>query len=423
MDWAHLLSSARLGGGSNVAQEEGGRSPFNRDYGRVLYSSAFRRLQDKTQVFPLGRNDYVRTRLTHSLEVSNVGRTLAQNLVRFIRTQKKADGETPIEAIEDIVATVCLAHDIGNPPFGHSGEKAIESALRNTSYENYSFEGNAQGFRLLSRICDPIRNRGLNLTSATLASFVKYPQTKAGEKADAAPSFKKFGLNDSELDLFRQAANNCHLPPTSNESWRRHPLAFLMEAADDISYLIADLEDAYISNIITFPQAVEQLNSLIGSPLSTEKLKQNADKQGKTGTIRLLRATAIGSCIRCISDVIQERYSDLMNGSLTQSLFELSIFAKAYQSVRDFSAENIYNSEQVVRVEITGYNVISQLIRLYMEWVRNPNTPLGRKIASTLHVEQESQETEEERFQLMIDHVSGMTDSCASQTYRALFGF
>lgn len=418
MEWENLLSNQRL---SHSHQRQPGRSPFNQDYGRVLYSSAFRCLQDKTQVFPLGRNDYVRTRLTHSLEVANVGRTLAQHLVTQIREYHHTSPSLPLEAIEDIVATACLAHDIGNPPFGHSGEKAIEIALAETSFSDFCFEGNAQGFHLLTRTCDPIRSKGLDLTAATLGSFTKYPCIPDGVQKEGPISCKKFGLNRDSLDDFRMVATICGLPEQGKNIWTRHPLAFLMEAADDISYLIADLEDAYISGIISYTQARDQLCSL--ASLDPARLEDERSRHGEASAIRLARAVAVGYCIQCIANTIQNQYQSMMQGNLDKSLLQVSEIAEAYKAVQEFSTVHIYNHEMVVKVEITGFNVIRGLMELMLQWVNQPDSALGRKLGAILHATPEKTDSKEQRFQHIIDYISGMTDSFALQTYRSLYGY
>lgn len=417
MDWESLLSSERLSGAGQRAE---GRSPFNQDYGRVLYSSAFRRLQDKTQVFPLGRNDYVRTRLTHSLEVSNVGRTLAQRLSAVIRARGEAGPAVPLDGIEDIVATACLAHDIGNPPFGHSGEDALVAALSGTEFADFAFEGNAQGFRLLARVCDPIRGCGLDLTAATLGAFTKYPCQRGARRSLPHVACKKFGINAEEAPLFERVADLCGLAKLSENVYARHPLAYLMEAADDISYLIADIEDAFVSDVIDFRTAAEQLNSLIG--LTAEKIESYRREQGERGTLRHLRAIAVGACIRVVGDTIEKRYAELMDGSLSCSLLKTSPMAAAYEAVQVFSLERIYATEPVVRIEITGYNVIRRLMELCLQWVEAPDSALGRKIGITLHADPAQAEEKTYRFLHAVDYVSGMTDSYALQTYRTLYG-
>ena len=419
MQWEQLLCNERLSGNNYERQD---RTRFNQDYGRVLYSGAFRRLQDKTQVFPLGRNDYVRTRLTHSLEVANVGGTLAMYLADIIRKHEgiaRAE-EWPLAEMKDIVATACLAHDIGNPPFGHSGEKAIENALAGTEYADFSFEGNAQGFRLLTRICDPIRDCGLDLTVATLGAFTKYPCTRASQQ-DAF--YHKFGINAEELETFRRVAESCGLQPLAKDVWARHPLAFLMEAADDISYLIADIEDAFVSGIISYDEARSKLALLAALDYKLlDHAEEERERRGETAAIRFIRAVAVGRCLRALTETMDVRYDDIMQGRLMQSLTETSSLAARYELVKDFSLQRIYRHESVVKVEITGYNIISRLMELFLEWVENPKSNLGRKIGAILHADTAASAEKRSRFLHVIDYVSGMTDSFALQTYQSLFG-
>ncbi len=424
MLWSTLLSTARPGGG---ADGTGKRTVFNQDYGRVLYSSAFRRLQDKTQVFPLGRNDYVRTRLTHSLEVANVGRALAMELQDIILDADPAASDFSPELLRligclgDIVSTACLAHDIGNPPFGHSGETAIETAVRKlTDRQDYTFEGNAQGFRLLTRICDPIKNAGLNLTCATLGAFSKYPCTPASK--DKA-IYKKYGINAEELPIFRTVAEQCGLISLGQDIWARHPLAYLMEAADDISYLVADIEDAFVSRIISYDAAVDNLLLLSSAGGSTrDKIEAERARGGDRAALRLARALTIGACIRAVAATLKEHYPAIMSGTLRGSLMKNSALAPAYEKVSAFSVKEIYSHESVIKVEVTGFNVMMKLMELYLEWVDTPASPLGRHLAAILHADPTLAADPAYRFSHLIDYVSGMTDSYALKTYGDLFG-
>ena len=419
MEWENLLSTYRIG--RNKAEASGSRSEFNKDYGRVLYSSAFRRLQDKTQVFPIGRNDYVRTRMTHSLEVANVGRALAKKLHEIISLRSPGLLPEP-EALEDILATVCLAHDIGNPPFGHSGEDAINTALRElgalsaVGLPGYVFEGNAQGFRLLSKICDPIKGQGLDLTAATLAAFTKYPCSSE------STLYKKFGIMPEELDIFRSVASHCGLAQltTHLDEWARHPLALLMEAADDISYLIADIEDAFFSHIISYEECITQLASMApGFDISRHLGAAGAHEQASR--VHLARALAVGSCIERVADVLDAHYDDIMSGVFVGSLVKSADNWDTFAHVKDFSVARIYNHESVLRIEIAGFNVIKKLLELYMYWVTEPLSSLGRKVGDILHAPAACCDPSG-RFLHVIDYVSGMTDSYALQTYNKLFG-
>ena len=426
MEWAQLLSSERLGGGGGTA---GKRSAFNRDFGRVLYSSAFRRLQDKTQVFPLGRNDYVRTRLTHSLEVENVGRALALELRDVVEEREDAPG-VDLSPLGDIVATACLAHDIGNPPFGHSGEKAIETAIAEAircgicpdEFSGFRFEGNAQGFRLLTRICDPINEQGLDLTCATLGAFSKYP-CSPGSAAESPRRYKKFGINTDDIPTFRRVAERCGLPELAPDCWARHPLAFLMEAADDISYLIADLEDAFISRIISYEETLEQLARLGQlEPKYIERAGDESRKLGPQAGIRYARAITVGRGIRTLRHTMEEHYDSMMSGHLTSSLMNASPLKDDYKEVSDFSLRRIYSHESVQKIEITGFNVIRGLLDLFLLWVDRSAHHLSPKIAAILHATPAESATRESRFAHVIDYVSGMTDSVALQTYATLTG-
>lgn len=431
MEWEQLLSCERLSGMSRANE---GRSAFNSDYGRVLYSSAFRRLQDKTQVFPLGRNDYVRTRLTHSLEVANVGRSLAQELadVAMAHGGQRAVGSLlSSSAPGDIVATACLAHDIGNPPFGHSGETAIEEAVAEAvadglcpaEYAPFAFEGNAQGFRLLTRTCDPIRGLGLDLTVATLGAFCKYPCPNGRQKIGAAARYKKFGFAEQDVPTFCQVAASCGLPALGEHVWARHPLAFLMEAADDVSYLIADMEDAFISGIISCDDVLGQLGKLGGfGPELMASIARERERSGATAAVRYARARAVGACIRALRATMEQVYVPMMEGQLQRSLMNSSPMAEAYREVQQWSVEYIYSHESVLRIEITGFNVIKSLMRLFLRWVSEPHSVLGRKIGAILHADPKLSDDRHYRFLHVIDYISGMTDSYALQTYGTLFG-
>ena len=432
--WNQLLSPVRL---SRVnSGKAASRSDFNRDYGRVLYSSAFRRMQDKTQVFPLGRNDYVRTRLTHSLEVSNVGRALGQSLAGMLLAQDTSIVSNPHSLIADmgeLVATACLAHDLGNPPFGHSGEDAISASLQGTPYQGFIFEGNAQGFRLLTSTCDPMRNCGLDLTVASLAAFSKYPCIRAA--SDSARELqlqdnslyvgcKKFGIYDSELDSFELVAKQVGLRPMQSllPAWYRHPLSYLMEAADDISYLIADIEDACVSQVISYDEASAQLGMLVDDS-AVDYCNKIRREEGDKSAIRAMRAIAVGCCIDAINHCMVDHLAELRDGNLSQSLIKMSTMGAAHAALEDFSFKSIYRHEQVVSVELAGYQVIKKLIDLFMEWVIDPTSTLGSMLESQLKPLKSGPEMEEkERFQCMLDYISEMTDSKSLQTYRSLFG-
>ncbi len=447
MNWQQLLSVARYGSrnGGTRAERHGGdtRSEFERDGGRVLYSSAFRRLQDKTQVFPLGRNDYVRTRLTHSLEVQNVGRSLGLRVGEALRRLEghEMQGRDELPAmLGDIVSTACLAHDIGNPPFGHSGEDALHAALLKHG-RDIPFEGNAQGFRVLTRIGDPMQGKGLKLTAAVLGAFMKYPCSEAdwrAAKAGETPKRlenKKFGYIEADRDAAEWVMQETGMARLGGGMAQRHPLAYLMEAADDLSYLIADVEDAYVSRLIGWDTAREGLRSMM-----TPETRAKVDSWGSTAAsgrdehIHMLRAMAIGSCIEVAAQAFVENEPAILAGDMRASLMKAGALAEAYGELSRFSVAEIYRAPQIVEIEVMGYKVLAALVDIFMDWVVNPRDRglgdrLGLLLAGipgcpALPAGAEGTDTAAEalRQQHMLDALSGMTDSYALSLYRRLTG-
>ncbi len=444
MNWFQLLNDTRYGSNApGKARDERSandpRSEFERDAGRILYSSAFRRLQDKTQVFPLGRNDYVRTRLTHSLEVQNVGRSLGVLVGKGLAQKAGHElcGRSDLPSLlAAIVSTACLAHDIGNPPFGHSGEDALHAALLKHG-EDIPFEGNAQGFRLLTRIGDPMEGKGLKLTAAVLGAFMKYPCGEADWRAARAgsiprrPENKKFGYIDADREAAEWTMQATGMTSLGRGMALRHPLAYLMEAADDLSYLIADVEDAYISGLISFESARGALRSLM-----TDETLTKIDKRGASVPaadcrehIHMLRALAIGSCIDVAVAAFLENEGRILAGEMDSSLMKASGLSRAYEELAAFSVEHIYQAPHIVRIEVMGYKVLGALVDIFMDWVENPQ---GRGIGSKLGMVLSGipgasplpgpGAARAERLRSMLDALSGMTDSYALELYRQLTG-
>ncbi len=446
MNWKQLLCDARYGSthaNSSPFERSASdtRSEFERDAGRILYSSAFRRLQDKTQVFPLGRNDYVRTRLTHSLEVQNVGRSLGVMVGQALAAQKGHElfqrPELP-GTLAAIVSTACLAHDIGNPPFGHSGEKALHAALKKHG-EDIPFEGNAQGFRLLTRTGDPMQGKGLKLTAAVLAAFMKYPCSEADWRAAKDDKRlkrlenKKFGYIEADREAAEWVMHTTGMTPLHKGMALRHPLAYLMEAADDLSYLIADVEDACISGLISFDAARHALRSMM-TPESLARVDHHADTRPCSAAdcrehIHMLRAMAIGSCIKVASEAFLRHEHDILTGQMAGSLMKVSSLAEAYEELSDFSINHIYQTPQIVEIEVMGYKVLGALVDIFMDWVHEPqDRGLGSKLGMVLSgipgagpLPPEGS-ARAERLQYMLDALSGMTDSYALDLYRRLTG-
>ncbi len=442
MNWEKLLCKDRLGVTKKV--ETLGRSEFQRDFDRIIFSSAFRRLQDKTQVFPLAQNDYVRTRLTHSLEVASVGRSLGTKIGDFIIEKYGLDKlikEISADDFGNIVASSCLAHDIGNPAFGHFGEEAIRSFfLENengkeilkkvTEQEKLdleNFEGNAQGFRIITKLQNPCTFGGLQLTFASLAAFIKYPCTSKyiNTKTEKQIASKKNGVLIDDLDIFKQIAKKTGLKQLSNNRWARHPLVFLTEAADDICYAIIDIEDAYQVRQISFEKAINLLKPLAGnfSEVNYEKIKSNSDK------ISYLRAKAIGNLVSQAVEVFKDKESCILKGELDNCLADLIPLAKDLKKLTNYASEKIYNCGIVVTTEIAGYRILVELMDVFCAAVRDISDNKKPKAISKMTINlipdrffDENEKNEYKRILGVIDFVSGMTDSYAVKIYQELTG-
>jgi dGTPase len=381
MDWLRLLSPKRLGM-KKGKKPEPGRSEFQRDYDRIIFSSAFRRLQDKTQVFPLAQSDYVRTRLTHSLEASCVGRSLGSMVGAEILEKHpvlKQNGYTEAD-FGSIVATACLAHDIGNPPFGHGGESAIQDWFKfderakvfldeldsEAKKEDFKrLEGNAQGFRILVRLQNDNENGGLQLTCATLAAFTKYPcGSSVSGQADSSPRWKKHGFFQDDRKWFEEVASETGLLCLcEGEVWARHPLAYLVEAADDICYRIVDAEDGYRTGYISYEDLTERFERIVDN---TEKIKRakamSADRQ-----IEYLRAVAINKVIQQVAKKFMEAEPDFLAGRFGDNLLGYTDAGKILKDLKQLAREKAYKAGPVVQIEAAGFNVLGELISRFAE--------------------------------------------------------
>ena len=445
MDWKKLLNDNRLGvKKEKAASGIDGRSQFQKDFDRIVFSPAFRRLQDKTQVFPLPESDFVHTRLTHSLEVSVVGRSLG-NLVgeRIIEKNPELKNIFTKFHFGEIVAAACLAHDIGNPPFGHSGEDAIAEYFKNGYGKNFkkklnddkkwndliNYEGNAQGFRIITKLQNPDVNGGLSLTYATLAAFTKYPressrQSKSG--VNSKKTFKKIGFFQSEKKIFKQVADatGLHLKKDSNNYWWcRHPLAFLVEAADDICYRIMDLEDGFKLGLISF---IETENLLL--PLVNENYLINYRGRDEKEKIGYLRSKGINNLVTELADVFIKKEKIILAGKLEDDLISLIPSAKRLQTIKKISIEKIYRTLSVVEREVAGYEVLGGLldtfISAYNEAYDGNLSPKNRAVINLLpkRITQEMDDDLYVRLLRVTDFVSGMTDSFAVSLFRKIKG-
>jgi dGTPase len=438
MNWNQLLSNTRLGQEEYNATEKHSRTQFQRDYDRIIFSSPFRRMQNKTQVFPLPGSIFVHNRLTHSLEVASVGRSLGSMFVEKAE-REKMEVENPLfHEIGSVISAACLAHDMGNPPFGHSGEDAISQFFKKNDHRNLEteltegqwkdfiqFDGNANAFRLLSHQFNGRREGGFALTYTTLASIVKYPYESV------FTTKPKFGFFQSEKSIFERIGNELGLIQQSTDPLRfvRHPLVFLVEAADDICYQLMDLEDAHKLKIHSFEQTSALLmrffdsqneSKQIGRIKETFNLVSDPNEQ-----IAYLRASVIGKLVKQCVNVFWEKQNEILNGQFQKPLIDCveQTSLEAMKEIKKVSIRNIYNDRSVVEVEISGYQIIGTLLEVFTEAILNPNEGISRKMIQLIPAQfgREYSSTYE-KIQSVVDFVSGMTDLYALDIYRKIKG-
>lgn len=410
------------------------RSDFQRDYDRLIFSSPFRRLQNKTQVFPLPGSIFVHNRLTHSLEVSSVGRSLAHEVA--IRLKEKYDDaglHRKFDDLRDIVAAACLCHDLGNPPFGHSGEKTISTffseggggAFRgNFSDREWSdfvnFEGNANSFRLLTHQFKGRRKGGMAMTYSTLASIVKYPFTSehAGAKG-------KFGFFKSEEEIYRRVADQLGIPEPAPGRFARHPLVYILEAADDICYQIMDIEDAHKLGILSTDKVKELFLGFFDAGAHARMECVMAALTDPNEQIAYLRSGVVGCLVEDCADAFMRHEPEIMAGSfggnLVGSLPPLP--REAYGACAATAWEKIYCAPMVVDIELAGNRIVSFLMETITDAVMNPGRNYSRLLLNVIPQQYDVRsEDMYERMQGVLDHVSGMTDVYALDLYRKLQG-
>lgn len=436
MNWRELLKTDRPGVKNSNAFITS-RNEYEKDIDRIIFSHPFRKLQDKTQVVPLPEHDFVHTRLTHSLEVSSVGRSLGKLAGEFILSKHPELKEDGLEAGDFgfIIQAACLAHDIGNPPFGHSGESGISSSFSDGKLLQYNhlfnkdewfdlcnFEGNAQGFRILMQ-------KGLKPTYAVLGAFVKYPCLgnieARKDKKKLKKSQKKYNFYISEkqdAQDFLEAVNlvkHCD----NDLSYARHPLVFLTEAADDICYLIIDFEDAARMGIISEETYYHYLAPICGDQLDLERLSQYPDKNQRLG---LVRAIAINKLIPAAIDTFKANYESIMNGTYENSLVDDGPFAEIIAKISKFSRINIYNSERVVELQAAGFEILPRLTEQFCEAVihafKNEANAKEKNLLRLLPFETNSNLSLYENIRLCLDFISGLTDRHALQLHKKLLG-
>lgn len=386
MNWEELLSLKRYGDTAKRLrlQEDETRLGFEVDYDRIIFSTEFRSLQDKTQVIPLSKTDFVHTRLTHSLEVSVVARSLGRLAGKHILNKHKHLCELGYQANDfgAIVAASALAHDIGNPPFGHSGEKAIghffktgegqvfKEQLTEIEYEDLcSFEGNANGFKILTHSRGG-REGGLRLSYATLGAFIKYPKSSLPKKPTPHIADKKFGFFKSDQSAFLEVVEELGLLSRSEGyvSFSRHPLAYLVEAADDICYTIIDFEDGINLGVISEDYALEYLINLVKDTIDKNKYAKLSTTQDR---LSYLRALSISTLIKEAISVFIDNEEAILNGEFNHSLLDKCRFSAQTNAIIALSVSNIYQSKEVVNKEVIGFKVINVLLDVYIKAVNN----------------------------------------------------
>ncbi|WP_373718744.1 dGTP triphosphohydrolase, partial [Bacteroides heparinolyticus] len=384
MDWNTLISAKRFGLEEFHRERHENRSEFQRDYDRLVFSAPFRRLQNKTQVFPLPGSIFVHNRLTHSLEVSCVGRSLGNDVSKAILARRPELQHTYLPEIGSIVSAACLAHDLGNPPFGHSGERAISTYfsegkgmdlrahLTPEQWEDLThFEGNANAFRLLTHQFEGRRKGGFVLTYPTLASIVKYPfsSSLAGKKP-------KFGFFTTEEEGFRRIAEELGMKKLSDAPLRyaRHPLVYLVEAADDICYQMMDIEDAHKLKILTSQETQELLLAYFTDERKEHMLKTLEIVSDVNEQIAYLRSSVIGLLISECTEAFLNNEAKILEGEFEGSLIRhiSEQPAAAYKHCADVSMRKIYRSRDVLDIELAGFRIISTLLELMIDAVRSP---------------------------------------------------
>ncbi len=442
MTWHQLLCAERLGREGKAGVDDPARSEFQRDADRITFSTAFRRLQDKTQVFPLAENDYVRTRLTHTLEVASVARSLASRVGAVICARHSLKGLHASD-FGNIVSAAALAHDLGNPPFGHSGEDAIRhwfatSKIREAASDGFSpaqhadvarFEGTAQGFRLITRLLMADNAGGLQLTMATLGAFTKYPQDALAVSAGRdRPTRKKFGFFQSEKELFEIVARKCGLPQRSPavSAWARHPLAFLMEAADDICYRLIDFEDGFRLGHLRYDEVSEHFHALLEPDRQPRRLHEARDEKRR---VQILRDLAIGNAIEQCAQSFLDHESALLDGSFEDALLDTLPTCEGWKAIQRRSAETIYATARGVEIEAAGFEVLGGLLDTFIEAVDDAARhgdaacPRSKKLLCLLPAETRASRPDAYRRMLqLLDFVSGMTDSYAVSVYKKVRG-
>lgn len=442
MNWQQLLSLKRYGDTKKRerSKQDETRLGFEVDFDRIIFSSAFRSLQDKTQVIPLSKTDFVHTRLTHSLEVSVVGRTLGRRVGKVLleRHPNLEDLGYTFNDFGAIVAAASVMHDIGNPPFGHSGEKAIgeyfktgkgfkyKSQLSDKEYQDIiDFEGNANGFKILTESRDGIKG-GLRLSYATLGAFIKYPKESLPKKPTNHIVDKKYGFFQSEKQAFLDVVNDLGLSKKQSNgiSFYRHPLAYLVEAADDICYTIIDFEDGINLGLIEEEFALEYMIKLVKDTIDSKKYHS---LQHKKDRVSYLRALAIGVLINEAVDIFLQNEEAILKGEFDKGLLDKCKYEAQINDIIKISREKVYQSKEVIEKEVAGYKIIADLLDVFVTALNNKfngtQSNYDELVLKMLPKEyQQEKENLYDRIMQVCSYVASLSDGFAIRLHKKLTG-
>lgn len=443
MEWKRLISDKRLGKEDSSTQSPERRTEFQRDFDRLIFSAPFRRMQNKTQVFPLPGSIFVHNRLTHSLEVSSVGRSLGTDVARELILRHPELASAGLQDMGAIVSAACLAHDMGNPPFGHSGERAIRTFFSEgkgkmlTEYMSENgdklsekewadltrFDGNANTFRLLTHQFGGRRRGGFVMTYSTLASIVKYPyeSSLAGKKA-------KFGFFASETEDYRKIADELGIPYTFEDGALRavrHPFVYLVEAADDICYEIMDIEDAFKLRLLSNEETQTLLLNFFDEETQKDLLKNYPEGTDNGDRIAYLRSCVINSLENACVDIFMTHETEILAGTFQGSLIShLPEHLKtAYKTCEQVAKSRIYSSKEVTDIDLAGYHIIYTLLELMTDAVLEPQKAYSQLLLGQVSSQYQLHASRlADRIMAVLDYISGMTDVYALDLYRKING-
>lgn len=454
MDWNKLLTQERFTGGSSrktrtaaqpTPQQEHYATVFQDDAERIIYSTAFRRLQGKTQVYPFPNFDYLRTRLTHTVEVAHVGRVMANAIAKELHKAQKIT-EEQVTDIGDIVYAACLAHDLGNPPFGHVGEYAIRTwfeenldriKIKKDSQQGKDllyFDGNAQGFRILTRLSGWRYDGGLRLSKAVLGTFSKYPFPSSSKRANKSSHDKKFGFMEAEQNSFNQIANDLGLEEHQHGGYCRHPLTFIVEAADDICYLTSDIDDAHRMGRIETKSAEALLHPIGEQGQTIPQYSQftGSDKEPQD-KIAYLRGGAVSALMDSVVTAFLEQQGNILEGQFDGELLDASSHKETLNKIKKTCRENVYREGRKLEIEQAGFTVIHGLMDMFGNMIINLKEK-GWKVENLSMKDQGIYYLLPKEFRkqllvgnngytaflVMVDYISGCTDRFALELYQKL---